>query len=314
MQITQNCIINGMPEALYHKDPTPVLEGFAQSASLSSSMACSIMEETEEEAFLGNRRLNPDWKDRQSAEMDLGTIAHEIVLLGSNKVYEVAPVDAWRTNEAKAIKANIEGRGLIALNETTAPRLLGDVKTMQERLHDYLGRHRDYPGLMMKGKGEQSGFAFDGKIWNRARFDWLDDNYPDLVVDYKTTGISFDNWEKNQLWGGGKYMQNPHYRKVFDLCTGQKSRFIFVVQRTVAPFHVKIYEMDRSFQEEVEARYTEARKRFVNCLTTGQWRGLPPYTSHSYPPPWVTQKWELDLIDREVIAGRENPTDVHMAG
>lgn len=309
--ITQNCIINGMPDSVYHSDPTPALEGFVHSASLSSSMVCAMVEGTEEQAFLSNRRLNPHYQDGKSDEMDLGTIAHEIILLGSNKVYEIAPVDAWRSADAKAIKANIESRGLIALNETTAPRYLGDVAKMKERLHDYLSSHKDYPGLMQEGKGEQSGFAFDGLIWNRARFDWLDSKYPDLIVDYKTTGVSFENWDKNQLWGG-RYMQDPHYRRVFDLISGEKSRFVFVVQQTFAPFDVLVFEIDRSFMDDIEARYDLGRKRFIQCAKTGLWHGRPPFAVHSCPPPWVVSRWELDSLDRETEAKRDqimNPED-----
>ena len=86
---------------------------------------------------------------------------------------------------------------------------------------------------MQKGRAEQSAFCFDGLIWNRARFGWIDGAYPHLIVDYKTTAMTFDAWEKSELWGG-KYI-NPHYRHVYDTITGEKSRFIFLVQRTDFP-------------------------------------------------------------------------------
>lgn len=316
MKITENCIINGMPEDLYHSDPTPVLEGFAQSASFSSSMANILIECTEEEAFLSSRRLNPDWKESEDSDAtSLGTIAHDYILRGGQRTYEVAPFADWRTNDAKIVRKDIESRGLIALNKSTEEKLVGGVKKMHEALHNQLSAHKEYPGLMMKGKGEQSGFAFDGTIWNRARFDWLDENYPDVVVDYKTTGIDFDSWERSQLWGEGKWIQNPHYRKVYDLITERKSKFIFVVQQTKEPFHVRIIELDASYTDEMQERYDLSRRRFVNCLKTGIWRGQQPYVKYSCPPPWTLNKWECDMLDeKEAQRTAQEKPEILMAG
>lgn len=324
MQITENCLINGMPEKDYHRDPTPELEGFAQSASLSSGMAKDLAEQTEQEAMLSNRRLNPKWKDgKSSSAVEVGTVAHDYVLRGGDgaKIYEIANVDEWRTNDAKAQKAHIEGRGLIALNNTTAPRLLDGVKAMHKALHEQLAAHREFPGLMMKGKGEQSAFVKDGPIWLRARIDWLDENYQDLIVDYKTTGLSFDSWEKNQLWGsdGAMYMQEAHYRHVGKILFGAPKTFVFVVQQTFEPYYVKVIKIDESFRDSVTERYEMATRRFINCLKTGIWRGVPPYMSHSYPPTWIMQKWELDAMNRDIADQADKSTeqpkqDVTMAG
>ena len=319
MQITENCIVNGMPEKLYHSDPTPALVGFAQSASFSSSMANSLIEDTEEEAMMDSHRLNPRPEDEPEVDptdsKNFGTMAHSFILRDGQKTFEIVPVKDWRTDEAKAQKASIISRGLIPLNNTTADRVLNDIKTMRQRLREQLDGHRDFPGLMMKGRGEQSGFAFDGQIWNRARFDWLDENYPDIIVDYKTTGISFNKWEQNQLWSEGKYIQSPHYRKTYKLITGREAQFIFVVQQVKAPFHVKIITLDKSYDEEINNRYDFSRRRFINCLKTGVWRGQPPYLAHSCPPPWVLNRWENDALDEKAEKIQATvPTDIAMAG
>jgi hypothetical protein len=67
MQITKNCIINGMPEDVYHNDPTPLsAEGFAEYTSLSSSVGKTIVEKTEIEARMEINRFNPDRKRKKS--------------------------------------------------------------------------------------------------------------------------------------------------------------------------------------------------------------------------------------------------------
>ena len=300
MLIKENCIIDNMPSDVYHSDPTEVLEGFVQSASLSSSVAKALVEKTELEAMLDSRRLNPDWVENEGSDsVDLGTIGHDFVLRQGNasKIYEIAQVDAWRTNEAKTIRKHIEGRGLIALNLTTAPRVVDKVKDMYEALQWQMSVHKEYPNLMAKGKGEQSAFVKDGPIWLRARIDWMDDLYPDVLVDYKTTGISFDSWEKNQLWGpdGANYMQEAHYKRVGEILFERPMTFIFVVQQTFEPYLTKIIKIDESFRDEVTERYGLAKRRFVNGLKTGTWRGVSPYTTHSCPPPWILNKFETDV-------------------
>lgn len=301
-----------MAEADYHADPAP-------EPSLNSTLANAILEETEIEAMLQCRRFNPEYEDRKSDPMDLGNMAHEYVLMGTLEGFVICEeFDDWRKNAAKERKAEIEAAGKIALNNSTKS-ILDDVKAMKEALHKQIAEHREWAGILQNGKAEQCGFAHDGEIWNRARFDWIDEAFPDLIVDYKTTGLSFDQWEKNELWGG-KYMQSPHYRNVYDQITGKQSKFIWLVQRTKAPYLVKIFTIDDSYTEEVQNRYLQAQLRFKNCLKTGQWRGEPPYTAHSYPPPWILQKWDFQKLQDEAISRDEkkakeiDPADALSAG
>jgi len=308
MQITQNCIINGMPEDVYHGDPTPELEGFKDCTSLSSSTLSDLVEMTEIEARMGINKLNPKKEREQTDASNLGNIAHDFILLGGESKFEVAAVDAWRSKEAKELKADIISRGKIPLNLSTQS-ILEDVNKMKTALHEQIAEHKEYSEIMQKGMAEQSGFAFDGTIWNRARFDWLDhtSKYENLIVDYKTTGIDFANWEKNELWKT-KFYQEHHYKRVLDMIRHPDSapaRFIYVVQQVKEPYLMRIYEIDRSYEEDVAERYMRGRARFINCIKTGVWRGESPYTTHSCPPPWILSKWELDKAIHDETVQRE---------
>lgn len=303
MKITENCIVNNMPEDVYHNDPTPALEGFKDSCALSSSVARAIVEETEVEARQKIDRLNPQKeRDSKSSAMELGNLAHDHILLGGESLYEIAPFDAWRSNDAKAAKADIESRGKIALNTNTA-KIIDDVKAMETALKKHIAEHKDWPDLFSGGgQAEQSGFAFDGTIWNRARFDWIPSAYENVIVDYKTTGKSFEQWEKNELWGGYFY-QEHHYRRVWDMISdagAEPSQFLFVVQQTFEPYLVDIFMIDDGWRDAVTGRYERAYQKFVNCTKTGIWRGRSPYTKHSYPPAWVEQRWEHDVLQDDI--------------
>ena len=299
MLITKNCIINGMPDEVYHNDPTPLLDGFKDCTSLSSSTLSALVEGTEIEARMGINRLNPPRQRASTDASDLGNIAHDFVLLGGETKFEVAAVDAWRSNDAKAMKADIISRGKIPLNLSTQS-ILEDVRNMKDALFEQIAEHKDYPGIMASGRAEQSGFAFDGEIWNRARFDWLCDapQYENLIVDYKTTGIDFNNWEKNELWKT-KFYQEHHYKRVLNMIRtvdSEPARFIYLVQQVTPPYLIRIYEIDKSYEDEIRDRYSRGRSRFLNCIKTGVWHGETKHTIHSCPPPWILTKWETDAV------------------
>lgn len=291
----------------YHADPCPT-------PSFSSGMAQAIIEKTEIEAMLSSQRLNPNYRDKKSDVMDLGVIAEDFILKGEENTFEIAPFDDWRTNAAKEARAQIEAKGLVALNNTTGERLLGDVREMKRRLFEQLGEHNDYPELLQKGKAQQSGFMVENGVWNRAKFDWIDESYTDLIADYKTTGLGFDQWEKNELWGG-KYMQSVHYRRVYGTITNTQPRFVFLVQQTFAPFLIKIIELAPEYAEQINMRYFHALNKFSACLTSGKWHGIPPYTFTSYPPPWVVQKWDNEeLSDAAIKTKTQFNPDTILAG
>ncbi len=319
MQITTNCIINGMPEDIYHNDPTPILDGFKDCASLSSSTISDIAEMTEIETCMGINRLNPPRQKASTDASDLGNIAHDFVLCGGESKFEVAPYDAWRSNDAKAAKQDILSRGKIPLNLSTQS-ILEDVRQMKTRLHEQIAEHKDWPDIMQKGRAEQSGFAFDGEIWNRGRFDWLDDQpqYENLIVDYKTTGLDFDNWEKNELWKK-KFYQEHHYKRLLNMIRNPDSapaRFIYLVQQVAEPYLIRIYEIDKSYEDEITKRYMNGRARFINCIKTGIWRGESPYTHHSCPPPWVLTRWQEQELNAYVVTEikEQEIKTVRMAG
>ena len=311
MKIEQNCIINGMPEDVYHKDPTPTqAEGFKRYTSFSSSVGKAIVEETEIEAFMKIERFNPKKKADEVSDSDavnLGSIMHDKVLLGGSKVvFEVVPFKDFRTKDARERKEDLISRGIVPLaqNEKTEDLLKG-IKTMEQRLHEQLAAHRDFPSVMEKGKGEQSGFYFDEKlgIWKRARFDWLDEKYPDIVWDYKTTALTAERWVNQELWKE-KYIQCPHYASVLSGINGAPAKFGFILQRTVEPYLVYIIVIDESFMEAVRDRYDQSVRRFVSCLKTDVWRGAPPYTIHACPPPWILNRWEEAALNDEYEARR----------
>lgn len=299
MLVDKNSMIAEMPEEMYHSDPTPILDGFAQSASLSSSMASDILTTTEERAMLGNRRLNPLAKNKKSDSMDDGTIYHDFVLRGRIG-FEIAPFKDFKSNAAKEYKETAEARGVIVLSQSKGNDILNTSKAMKLRLLEEMSNAPDFTGLFQSGTPEVSAFSFDGEIWNRARFDWLDNKFPDVIFDYKTTGLEFQNWERG-LWNDERFVQATHYKKVYREVTGRDARFVYVIQQDFEPYDFIIMEIGRDYEDEIVGRYDLARRRFVNCLRTGKWRGEYKGVRHAYPPTYVMQKWEVQNVEEKAV-------------
>jgi hypothetical protein len=78
----------------YHADP-------CAEPSLSSSIANLLLAKTPAHARLAHPRLNPEVQESPNAAMNLGSVAHEI-LLGKGGGFSVAPFDDYRTKEARA--------------------------------------------------------------------------------------------------------------------------------------------------------------------------------------------------------------------
>jgi len=305
MTITENCLVPDMNENDYHNDP-------CETISLSSGMAKGLIYKTELQVKLGSRRLSPDIKQKTTDAMNLGNLCHAKIL-GQADPYEIAPYDSWRTKESKEAKQSILDADNIPLNETEASRILPGLAAMHERLNDQLSEYPKYSNIFDNGHAEVSGFGHDGDFWNRARFDWITDD--GLLIDYKTTGTSIASWEKNQLWADGGFIQEVHYRKVYELATGVKPKgFAYIVQESFAPYLMRVVVIDRSFREEIERRYEYARQRFINCLNTDEWRGHPPVVCHSYPAPWVVSSWEITDAEEEMKQESEPAQDLSMAG
>jgi len=304
MEITENAIVDGMPESVYHNDPTPLaMDGFAEYTSLSSTVGLAIVEKTEIEARMKINRFNPDLVSKSTKSMDLGSIIHDKVLLGgkTKNLYEVVPFTDFRTKDAKQRRDDLISRDIIPLADNQKTKdMLSNVTTMETRLREQLSEHKEFSGLMEKGEGEQSAFYFDEKlgIWKRARIDWLDQKYPDIIWDYKTTALDIKQWINTELWKQ-KYIQAPHYMNVFNGIKKTKAKFGFIVQSTNAPFNIEVVVIDETFLEEVVKRYDLAQTKFANCLKTGVWKGTSGYTIHATPPPWILQSWDIDQLTED---------------
>src|SRR5689334_5544259 len=78
----------------YIADPAP-------EPSLNAGTAHRILEESPRHAWEQHPRLNPNYSNEQSSRLDLGTIAHALLLEHDDSRVVVIDADDWRTKTAK---------------------------------------------------------------------------------------------------------------------------------------------------------------------------------------------------------------------
>ena len=271
-----------MPAETYHADPAPAADG----GSLSRSGATKLIPPSTPAAFDHWRRHGDD---ERSDAMDLGAAAHANVLTDGAGVV-VVDAENWRTNAAKAARAEARARGEVAI--------LTKDRAAVEAMATALREHRTAGVLLAPGRGTPEASAFwrhprTGR-WCRARYDvlprtGLGRRY--VIPDYKTARDASDDAFGRAAFDHGYYMQAPWY------CDGARAlgidpdpAFLFVVQETRPPYLVNVIELDADAIQLGRRHNAIAAARFDRCTTDGRWPGYGDDVTLASLPPWALKR------------------------
>lgn len=208
----------------------------------------------------------------QSAAFDFGKVAHHLII-GDGDTYTVSPFDSFRTNEAKAWKAEQEAAGVVVISELDLNRAKAMAKAVKD--HPWAG------SLFTDGKPEQSLFWTDAEtgVHCRARFDWLRNVVEGrrlIIPDYKTSRSAHPDKFARSAADYGYHQQAAHYidgAKALGL--DPDPVFVFVVQEKTAPYVVSVIELDEHAVEMGRDLNRVALRTYARCLETDVW---PDYT------------------------------------
>lgn len=250
----------------YHADPVIV-------PSLSSSIASTILDQSPRHAWHAHPRLNPRRAADNRQEFDIGSAAHTMMLRDERSL-AVIDADAYRSNDAKAQRDTAYAAGLIPVLRSKWTEL----QAMVEAGRAQLAAHRECPHLFAAGHGqpEQTLIWQEGKVWCRARLDWLA-NDRRIFPDYKSTGGSAnpEPWSR-QLFTMGYDVQLAFYRRGIRAVLGiDNPTFVFVVQETDAPYALSVIGMERAAIDFADKRVAEAIEVWSWCLENDRWPGYP---------------------------------------
>jgi hypothetical protein len=271
--VTAPCVIDDMPEDVYHADPVP-------GGSLSSGGARTLLEP-------GGPAKFDYWrgKQRNSTTFDLGKAAHTLAL-GTGAGVIVVDANSWQTKAAKEAKAEAYALGGI-------PVLAADF----QRVTDMVAAIKAHPVagalILAEGDAEQSLFWIDQAtgVWCRARHDKAirDRNGRLVIVDLKTCENAADAGIQKSVANYGYHQQGAHYSDAaVALGLGEDPGFVFIFVEKSPPHLINVVQLDDEAMEVGRRRNAAALRIYAECTKTGEWPGYDPEITevglpHYYP-------------------------------
>lgn len=223
----------------------------------------------------------PEEQRASSAAQRLGNIVHRLAL-GKGSEYAVSPHDSYRSNEAKAWKAEVEAKGLIPVKQAELDQAEEMAARIREAIEQETRGHPYETEVVIAWQRTVGDFT----IWCRGMVDvWCAEL--GLALDVKTCadagGKSIERAFTNGYAG-----QDAWYRSGLEAITGEhgRVRFGFLFVEKAKPFLGRFVETDEAFRWGAQQGNDHAAALFARCLKAGEWPGYPPLTA--VPPSWWT--------------------------
>jgi len=269
----------------YHADPCPT-------ASLSSSIANILLDQSPLHAYLAHPRLNPNYvREDGNSRFDLGSAAHMMLLERREDRIVRVQADDWRPKAAKEARAAAQANGQYAVLE----RQYADIVLMCQAAQDYL-LTTELGDMLATGTPEQTVMWQEGEMWYRCRPDMLS---PDqrVVLDYKSTASAAPDFIAKQIGRMGYDLQAEFYTRGITAVTGMEPKFVFLFQEITAPYACSLIALSNAYREVGRAKVSRAMGMWEKCVRANSWPGYTPRILYAEPTPW--QLTEIDTVPDE---------------
>ncbi len=272
-------------------------------------------------------RLNPQRPREVSEVMDIGTIAHSVLLEDSwDCVAEIDPMHfpakngnipkGWTNDAIREARdsARAAGKCPILTDEiqpirdmvTVAQEFIASLQTTEPAVW----RAFDVDG----GQSEVTMVWEDDGLLCKLRVDRISDDYG-VVIDYKTSGQSVEpeRFARTALSGQGYNFGAAWYRRGIHALTGVTPAYLFLAQEVDAPHLCSLTGLDPTWIAMGDERVAYGLKRWRQCVASGQWIGYPNRVVYPELKAWQLAEWEgaqqgggypYDYAD---LTGREKP-------
>lgn len=276
-----------IPASTYHSDPCP-------QPSLNAGVAKLLVDKTPRSAWAAHPRLNPKFKPERSKAMDLGSVAHAVMLHDTRELRVIKARD-FKGQAAQIARDMAYKNGQLPILEPELERVRAMVDAGREQL-----KETDAPNAFKDGKAEQTLIWKErvGEkrfIWCRIRLDWLPNDYASnpgcVFADYKSTEVSADP----EVFGGGYFfrmgydIQDAFYRRGIKKTLGLKyePQFRFIAQESDEPHLLSVIGCDPAVMADADLEVERAIQLWGECLSTGLWPGYPRGTAYVAPRSYV---------------------------
>ena len=239
--------------------------------------------------------LNPGRTRDESSAMDLGTLAHSILLEGGHAGLVIVDAEDWRTKAAKEERDAAREAGKLPVLRWQ----LDAAENMVDSARDFIEScKKSEPAIWAAfqpdgGKSEVTMLWDDIGVNCKLRADRLSNDHR-LVVDAKFTATSPDPdaWGKSQLIRMGYYVSGAWYRRGIKAVTGIEADYVFLVISTEPPYLCSLVGMDPMAHDIGHRRVIVGLKAWANCLSTNRWPGYPTRVVYPELPAWEAARVE----------------------
>lgn len=281
-------IYNGITDKDYHDD---TFHGLAVPV-LSSSIACILMGQSPLHAYAAHPKLGAGERE-ETETFDHGTIAHRVILEGSERNLEIVEAADWRTKGAQFVRDAARKRGAVPI----LAKNMTEVREMAAAVRQQLSWFKDPPIPLTEGKPEQVLLWQDDGVWCKARVDWLHNTYA-TIDDLKSTGRSANPEDYiRTLYNAGGDLQPAFYLRGLKAVTDIDALFRFIVAENCKPYAVSAVSLGPAALQLADDKCSQAIRRWKGCLTSGNWGGYTPRVHHAEPPAWAiaeSMEWEWE--------------------
>jgi len=285
-----------MTAADYFADPAPL-------PSITQSLAKIILERSPLHAWHAHPRMNPDFKPDDDRSFDIGNVAHKL-LLGRGKYIAWLDFDDWRTNTAKAARANAAKHGQLGVlgkHYALADRM---VRAAREQL--IMREERCFDAI---GDGEAVLVWQEGPVWLRQMVDWLSKDRT-IFADYKTTDMCAAPQNLGRMMASAGWpIQAAMAARGLDVLhpeSAGRRRYLFIVQETQPPYCLNVVEIGGEAMTMGRKMLDAAIRIWRRCVDTDRWPSYPLQVQRPEYPGFIESAW----LDREQIEF----SDVLLAG
>jgi hypothetical protein len=261
----------------YFADPCP-------EPSLSNSGIGILLHQSPLHFAVQHPRLNGGGDAcKATAGMHRGSVVHRLAL-GAGKDYVIIDADAYRTNDAKAQRAEAEASGLVPILKAKFEEAQEQAKVVRQHLDDVLLGEPFLPEVVIAWQIETK----HGLIWCRGMIDaWCPTLL--LAVDLKSTQDASPAAATRRMVNGGYDTQDAWYSRGLGHVIGEpgKVRFVTLFVENDPPNASHAVTIDEAWRSSSWDLCEEAAEIFARCKKAGQWPGYPRSPQLLNPPDWL---------------------------
>lgn len=289
--------------------------------AVSHSILQAIIEECPRAAWWASW-LNPDRELEESTETDRGTVAHQILLEGSEAgVAVIDPIDhpsekgggipaGWTNKSIRAARDRAREAGQIPV---LAPQMM-EIRQMVVAARAFVaGLEKSEPAIWAAfqpghGDSELTLLWEDGPTLCRERPDRISADRR-LIINYKTTATSVepDRWGRTQMIGAGHYIGAAWYRRGVRALFDVEPDHVYLCQEAKPPYLCSLVGVAPAAFQLGEQKCAAALRVWQQCVERGFWPEYPARVVYPEIPVWEFQQWEERQANDPTIAYGSQP-------